>query len=44
MHDIHIIIIVVKDASDYILQRHEAQQETMYDMIEKELKDIQQAI
>jgi hypothetical protein len=42
--DIQLIITVVEDASEDILQRHEAKQETWYDKIEKELKDIQQAI
>jgi hypothetical protein len=42
--DIELIITAVEDASEDILQRHEAKQETMYDRIEKELKDIQQAI
>jgi polyhydroxyalkanoate synthesis regulator phasin len=34
----------MEDASEDILQRHEAKQETLYDKIENELKDIQQAI
>jgi hypothetical protein len=42
--DIELIITTVEDASEDILQRHEAKQETLYDRIEKELKDIQQAI
>jgi hypothetical protein len=42
--DIQLIITTVEYASEDILQRHEAKQETMYDKIEKELKDIQQAI
>jgi hypothetical protein len=39
--DIHLIITVVEDVSEDILQRHEAKQETLYDRIEKEIKDIQ---
>jgi hypothetical protein len=42
--DIELIITTVKDASEDILQRHGAKKESMYDQIEKELKDIQQAI
>jgi hypothetical protein len=42
--DVDLIIAVVEDASEDILQRHEAKQETLYEIIEKELKDIQQAI
>jgi hypothetical protein len=39
--DIQFIITAVEDASEDILQRHEAKQETMYDKIMKELKYIQ---
>jgi hypothetical protein len=42
--NVDLIIIVVEDASKDILNRHEAKQETMYERIEKELKNIQQAI
>jgi hypothetical protein len=42
--DVDLIIAVVEDASEDILQRHEVKQETLYERIEKELKDIQQAI
>jgi hypothetical protein len=42
--DVDLIITVVEDASEDILQRHEVKQETLYERIEKELKDIQQAI
>jgi hypothetical protein len=42
--DIDLIITVIEDASEDILQRQGAKQESMYDRIEKELKDIQQAI
>jgi adenylate kinase len=42
--DIQLIIIVVEDSLEDILQRHEAKQETLYDRIQKELKDIQQVI
>jgi hypothetical protein len=42
--DIELIITVVEDASEDIFQKHGANQELMYDIIEKELRDIQQAI
>jgi hypothetical protein len=42
--DVDLIIAVVEDASEGILQRHEAKQEMMYDRIEAELKGVQQAI
>jgi hypothetical protein len=42
--DIKLIITVVEDASEDILQRHEVKKETLYDRIDKELKDIHQAI
>jgi hypothetical protein len=42
--DIDLIITAVEDASEDILQKHGAKQESMYDRIEKELRDIQQAI
>jgi hypothetical protein len=42
--DIDLIITVVEDASEDILQKHGANKESMYDRIEKELRDIQQAI
>jgi hypothetical protein len=42
--DIELIITSVKDSSEDILQRHEPKQETLYEQIEKDLKDIQQAI
>jgi hypothetical protein len=42
--DVDIIITAIEDASEDILYRHEAKQETLYDRIEKNLKDIQQAI
>jgi hypothetical protein len=42
--DVDLIIAVVEDASEDILQRHEVKQEKLYERIEKELKDIQQAI
>lgn len=38
--DIDLIITAVADASEDILQRNEAKQETMYDRIEVELKDV----
>jgi hypothetical protein len=42
--DVYLIITVVEDASEGILQRHKAKQETMYDRIKVELKGVQQAI
>jgi hypothetical protein len=42
--DLDLIIAVVEEASEDILQRHEAKQETLYEIIAKEIKDIQQAI
>jgi hypothetical protein len=42
--DIDLIITAIEDASEDILQRQGEKQESMYDRIEKELKDIQQAI
>jgi hypothetical protein len=42
--DVDLIIAAIEDASEDILQRHEAKKETLYERIEKELKDIQQAI
>jgi hypothetical protein len=44
LDDVDLIIPVVEDASEDILQRHEVKQETVYERIEKDLKDIQQAI
>ena len=38
------IIVTVVDASQDILQKHEAKQEEMYNRIEVELKGVQQAI
>jgi hypothetical protein len=38
--DAQFITTAVEDASEDILQRHEAKQETMYDRITKELKYI----
>jgi hypothetical protein len=42
--DVDLIIVVMEKASEDILQRHGAKQETLYERIEKELKNIQQAI
>jgi gas vesicle protein len=42
--DVDLIIAAMEDASDDILQGHEENQETLYERIEKDLKDIQQAI
>jgi hypothetical protein len=42
--DVNLIITVIEDTSKDILQRHEENKETLYDRIEKDLKDIQQAI
>jgi ornithine cyclodeaminase/alanine dehydrogenase-like protein (mu-crystallin family) len=42
--DFDFIITVVADASQDILQKHEAKQEEMYDRIEVELRGVQQAL
>jgi hypothetical protein len=42
--DFDFIIPVVADASQDILQKHEAKQEEMYDRIEVQLKGVQQAL
>jgi hypothetical protein len=42
--DVDLIITTMEDASEDILQRHEAKQEMLYERIEKELHEIQQAI
>jgi hypothetical protein len=42
--DVDLIITVVEYASEDILQRHGEKQEMMYERIEKELQEIQQAI
>jgi len=42
--DIDLIITIVEEYLEDILQKHGAKQESMYDRIEKELRDIQQAI
>jgi hypothetical protein len=42
--DIDLVITAVEDASEDISQKHSEKQESMYDRIDKELKDIQQAI
>jgi hypothetical protein len=42
--DIDLIIAFVEDDSEDILQRYGAKQEMLYERIEKELKEIQQAI
>jgi hypothetical protein len=39
--DVDLIIIVMEDASEDILQRHGAKKDTLYEQIERELKDIQ---
>jgi hypothetical protein len=44
MDDVDIIIAIVEDTLEDILQRHEAKKETLYDRIDKELKEIKQAI
>jgi hypothetical protein len=41
---VYLIIEAIEDALEDILQIHEAKKETVYDRIEKDLKDIQQAI
>jgi len=42
--DIDLIIAIVEDASEKILQRYREKKETLYECIEKELKEIQEAI
>jgi hypothetical protein len=42
--DIDFIIVVVLDILEYILQRNEAKQDTMYEIIEAKLKGVQQAL
>jgi hypothetical protein len=42
--DFDFIIAVVADASQDVLQKHEAKQEEMYDRIEVELRGVQQAL
>jgi hypothetical protein len=42
--DVDLIITVVEYTLEDMLQRHEAKKETLYEKIEEELKDIQQAI
>jgi hypothetical protein len=42
--DFDFIIAAVADASQDILQKHEAKQEEMYDRIEVELRGVQQAL
>jgi hypothetical protein len=42
--DVNLIIAVIEDASEDILQRNGGKQEMMYERIEKELKEIQQAV
>jgi hypothetical protein len=44
MDDIDFIIVVVSDTSKDILQGNEAKQETMYEIIEAEMKGVQQAL
>jgi len=44
MDDIDLIITTIEDASEDIWQRHGEKKELMHDIIEKEIKDIQQAI
>jgi hypothetical protein len=44
VEDVDLIIATVEDALEDILQRNEENQETLYHKIEKELKDIHQAI
>jgi hypothetical protein len=41
---IDLTITAIEDASEDILQKHVAKQDSMYNRIEKELRDIQQAI
>jgi hypothetical protein len=42
--DINLIIAAMEDASEDILQCYGAKKETLYERIEKDLKEIQQAI
>jgi hypothetical protein len=42
--DFDFIIVAVADASQDILQKHEAKQEDMYDRIEVELRGVQHAL
>jgi len=44
LDDVDLIITVIEDSLEDILQGHEEKQETMSEIIEKEMKDIQQAI
>jgi flagellar hook-basal body complex protein FliE len=44
LDDFDFIIAAVSDASQDILQKHEAKQEEMYDRIEVELRGVQQAL
>jgi hypothetical protein len=44
MDDIDFIIVDVSDTSKDILQNNEAKQDTMYEIIEEELKGVQKAI
>jgi hypothetical protein len=42
--DVDLIIAAMEDASEDILKRHGVKQKMLYERIEKELKDMQQAI
>jgi hypothetical protein len=42
--DVDLIIAVVEEASEDILQRHEEKKETLYERIDKKLKDIKHSI
>jgi hypothetical protein len=42
--DFDFIIIAIANASQEFLKKHEAKQEEMYDIIEVELKGVQQAL
>jgi hypothetical protein len=44
MDDIELIIKTIEDSLEDILQRHGAKQDSMYERIDKELKEIQQDI
>jgi len=41
MDDVDLIIVAVEDSLEDILQIHGAKQESMYDRIEKDLRDIE---
>jgi hypothetical protein len=44
LNDFDFIIVAVLDTSEYILQRNETKQETMYERLEAELRGVHQAL